>query len=309
MDEAGQASRDQAGLEALGSQRQVRGRDETAERLSERRPRVIPAQLAAQRLRVVHDLILAEVAQVGCLLLVRAQVGERLGVHAGRLARASLIEEHHPIVLEEPVHPPARERAETRARVARATLQEHRVGGVLAALAHDLAGEHLDRRVVLAGGAQVIQGDLEAVLVNRVTVVNVRLCVHGHNGSGLWRCCVARPRVTRAVWCLSARALRYLPLGPFGAFRSGCAWRRPIPHGSSKTSHVIPLRVFQTLKSCRWDCNVCGVSRKMTKLNYVQLLGGARLGEGAQSQFIRASSAARCRRAFRRRRSTGACAR
>ena len=87
-------------------------------------------------------------------------------------------------------------------------------------------------------------------------------------------------------------------LGSFGAFRSGCAWRQPIPHGSSKMSHVIPWRVFQTLKSCRWDCNVCGVSRKMTKLNYVQLLGGrwvgaqlgARLGEGAQSQFVRASS-------------------
>ena len=93
-------------------------------------------------------------------------------------------------------------------------------------------------------------------------------------------CCVARTRVTRAVWCLSARALRCLPLGPFGAFRSGCAWWRPIPHGSPTMSHVIPLRVFQILKSCRWDCNVCGVSRKMTKLNYVRLLGGAGLGCG-----------------------------
>ena len=82
----------------------------------------------------------------------------------------------------------------------------------------------------------------------------------------LWGCEVG-------VWCLSAWALRRLPLGPFGTFRSGCAWRRPIPHGSSKMSHVIPRRVFQTLKSCRWDCNVCGVSRKMTKLNYVRLWG------------------------------------
>ena len=38
-------------------------------------------------------------------------------------------------------------------------------------------------------------------------------------------------------------------------------------------SHVIPLRVFQALKSHRWDCNVCGVSRKMTMLNYVRLWG------------------------------------
>ncbi len=37
----------------------------------------------------------------------------------------------------------------------------------------------------------------------------------------VWRCCVARTRVTRAVWCLSARALRRLPLRPFGTFRSG----------------------------------------------------------------------------------------
>ena len=38
-------------------------------------------------------------------------------------------------------------------------------------------------------------------------------------------------------------------------------------------SHVIPLRVFQVLKAYRWDCNVCGVSRKMTMLNYVRLWG------------------------------------
>ena len=77
-------------------------------------------------------------------------------------------------------------------------------------------------------------------------------------------------------------------LGSFGAFRSGCAWWQPIPHGSPTMSHVIPPREFQTLKSCCWNCNVCGMSRKMTKLNYVRLWG-------AQSQFIRASSAAQCR--------------
>ena len=44
-------------------------------------------------------------------------------------------------------------------------------------------------------------------------------------------------------------------------------------HGSSTMSHVIPLRLFQTLKSSRWNCNVCGLCRKMTVLNYVRLLG------------------------------------
>ena len=43
--------------------------------------------------------------------------------------------------------------------------------------------------------------------------------------------------------------------------------------GSSTMSHVIPLRLFQTLKSGRWNCNVCGLCRKMTVLNYVRLLG------------------------------------
>ena len=38
-------------------------------------------------------------------------------------------------------------------------------------------------------------------------------------------------------------------------------------------SHVIPLRVFQALKACRWNCSVCGASRKMTMLNYVRLWG------------------------------------
>ena len=69
---------------------------------------------------------------------------------------------------------------------------------------------------------------------------------------------------------------------------SGVLSRQPIPHGSPTMSHVIPPREFQTLKSCCWNCNVCGMSRKMTKLNYVRLWG-------AQSQFIRASSAAQCR--------------
>ena len=44
--------------------------------------------------------------------------------------------------------------------------------------------------------------------------------------------------------------------------------------GYPKMSHVIPLQIFQILKSDRWNCNVCGPSRKMTELNYVRLLMG-----------------------------------
>ena len=42
----------------------------------------------------------------------------------------------------------------------------------------------------------------------------------------------------------------------------------------SVISHVIPLRLVQILNWHRWNCNVCGLSRKMTELNYVRNLSG-----------------------------------
>ena len=51
--------------------------------------------------------------------------------------------------------------------------------------------------------------------------------------------------------------------------------RPPIRRPSySAMSHVIHLRVFQTLKSHRWNCNVLRGSRKLTLGNYVRLLCG-----------------------------------
>ena len=44
---------------------------------------------------------------------------------------------------------------------------------------------------------------------------------------------------------------------------------------SASMSHVIPLRVFQTLNSHRWNCNVLGHSLKLTALNYVRLMFGS----------------------------------
>ena len=61
---------------------------------------------------------------------------------------------------------------------------------------------------------------------------------------------------------------------------------------SSTMSHVIPLRLFQTLKSSRWNCNVCGLRRKMTVLNYVRLLGGGPRKGSAHRQRGRAHDAA-----------------
>ena len=45
-------------------------------------------------------------------------------------------------------------------------------------------------------------------------------------------------------------------------------------HASSPISHVIPLRLPQTLKWHRWNCNVLSGARKMTVGNYVRLLSG-----------------------------------
>ena len=44
------------------------------------------------------------------------------------------------------------------------------------------------------------------------------------------------------------------------------------PRRRPSISHVIPLRLVQTLNLHRWNCNVFGVSRKMTAGNYVRLL-------------------------------------
>ena len=42
----------------------------------------------------------------------------------------------------------------------------------------------------------------------------------------------------------------------------------------SVISHVIPLCVFQILNLCCWDCNVFGLSPKVTEGNYVRNLCG-----------------------------------
>ena len=48
------------------------------------------------------------------------------------------------------------------------------------------------------------------------------------------------------------------------------AGRRGVPPSPPSISHVIPSRLFQTLNSQRWNCNVLRRSRKMTVGNYVR---------------------------------------
>ena len=71
---------------------------------------------------------------------------------------------------------------------------------------------------------------------------------------------------------------------------------RATMHGSLTMSHVIPRRLFQTLKMRRWNCNVCGASRKLTDINYVRLLGEGREREVGK-RSMRASPATGAARA------------
>ena len=75
--------------------------------------------------------------------------------------------------------------------------------------------------------------------------------------------CCALP-VAPLVFCLACGAAGVPGVG--GLF---CVRYRS---GSRAMSHVIPLQVFQTLNSERWNCNVFGRSRQMTEGNYVRLL-------------------------------------
>ena len=49
------------------------------------------------------------------------------------------------------------------------------------------------------------------------------------------------------------------------------------PHGSPQMSHVIPLHVFQTLKSGRCNSNVFSAHQKLTEGNYVRVFGEEQL--------------------------------
>ena len=75
------------------------------------------------------------------------------------------------------------------------------------------------------------------------------------------------------------------PSSPSGALHTGGACvagaslgtssRSPAkPRHRPSISHVIPLRLVQTLNLHHWNCNVFGVCRKMTTINYVRNLGG-----------------------------------
>ena len=101
-------------------------------------------------------------------------------------------------------------------------------------------------------------------------------------------CCLARPRHR-------PRAPQPGPSRPSGALRTSgpgalmCGWRVALMSSygcRSATSHVIPRRVIQTLNLHRWNCNVFGVYRKITAINYVRDFagGGVAATSGPRSQ-------------------------
>ena len=87
-----------------------------------------------------------------------------------------------------------------------------------------------------------------------------------------------RPHFVRRRASKPARALRSLRRPPhqwrlvadvwLGASSQGPPW----PCHRPSISHVIPLRLVQTLNLHRWNCNVFAWSRKVTAGNYVRLL-------------------------------------
>ena len=101
----------------------------------------------------------------------------------------------------------------------------------------------------------------------------VACCPAGVPGAGgpgrcVCRWAAARPRAVHAA--SFARRVASKP-GQAPPPPTGTAAR---PRHRPSISHVIPLRLVQTLNLRRWNCNVFGVSRKMTAINYVRNMGG-----------------------------------
>ena len=85
----------------------------------------------------------------------------------------------------------------------------------------------------------------------------------GSPRAGAWCAVCGVRRVVLGAWCV-------VRVCGAGLVRLSCSPRGPQPLGPLSISHVIPSRLFQTLNSQRWNCNVLGGSRKMTAGNYVR---------------------------------------
>ena len=88
-------------------------------------------------------------------------------------------------------------------------------------------------------------------------------CGSGSPRAGVWYAVCGARCVVLGAWCV-------VRVCGAGLVHLSCSPRVPQPLGLPSISHVIPSRLFQTLNSQRWNCNVLGRSRKMTVGNYVR---------------------------------------
>ena len=127
----------------------------------------------------------------------------------------------------------------------------------------------MDRSCCWKGDFSALSRGKVTFLVGRVCLVPVNTALCAGVWPGAWGRCPASPyRRPREPW---HRSFAFRTIG-----RPPHRWvvRLKCRSSSPAMSHVIPLPVCQDLKFDRWNCNVCGLSRKMTALNYVRLLEG-----------------------------------
>ncbi len=131
----------------------------------------------------------------------------------------------------------------------------------------------------MSGGPQVFLGTTTFCMISGCRQISDRreACPPASLGSraalGASSRSPARPRSPRDG--LQSGGARHAPARP----RRGPRAPQPGPlglvmTGYSTMSHVIPLRVFHTLKLHRWNCNVLRGARILTVGNYVRLLFG-----------------------------------
>ena len=115
--------------------------------------------------------------------------------------------------------------------------------------------------------------------------------------------------MTRVGAAVSSLDLRTVGRAPIGGF-----FRLKYRSGSPTMSHVIPLWLVQTLNLHRWNCNVCGLSRKVTELNYVRNLAGGFLDDACRRVLAQVGAYRRmpaqvdaCRRRSQALRTVGRC--
>ena len=86
------------------------------------------------------------------------------------------------------------------------------------------------------------------------------------------------PPTGTAAWS-SIPPAPFTPVGPLRLLLRGASTRCPArPRRRPSISHVIPLWFVQIVNLHRWNCNVFGVSRKVSTINYVRNLGGGGVG-------------------------------